>query len=414
MARQPWVRTLVGEILPTAIVGVVVFQFIRAFCFERYLVPSASMEPVLHGDPTNGDLVLVDKLAYLWGNGPARFDQVVLENPEGGAHLVKRAVAFGGERIRIAEGDLWIGEVGGAVRRLVKTPEQAAPMLQPWFSWRVGEPWVATGERLRGAGSAFDAEPGGLVLRPLASERVTPFASEDIASRLSSVPPRYYPDGLLSTARAVGADFACADGRRRGPLGVPVRDAMMAVEIQPDPGVTALVLAFEYYGRPFAMLWSNAGVALSDGGVGVDVAVAPPLSEDGGAVRALRFGFLDGRLLLTVDGDLVLEHVVPDLEPQVGSIESRIAPANALHLGCYGAPLTIHSIRVDHDIHYLASPNPRRSAQDTWDVEGDEIFLLGDNTIDSRDSRDRTFPIDRLLGRPMLILGPWPRTGWVR
>ena len=411
MARRPWVRTALWEILPTAIVGVVVFQFIRAVCFERYLVPSESMEPVLHGNPKDGDVVLVNKLAYRWGNRPARFEQVVLENPSGGAHLVKRAVAFGGERVRISQGDLWVGEVGGPVRRIVKSPDRAAPMLQLWFGWRSGEPWNGTGERVRGAESAFAVESEQLVLHPL-PDAAAPFGRQGIESRLASVPPRYYPAGLLSTAQAVDADFVCADGRRRGQRGLPVRDAMMVVEAVPEPGVSALLMVFEYYGRPFAMRWSEDGIDVTDSGGDPERVEGPPLAA--GEPRTVCFGFLDGRLLLAVDGDLVFERPVPDLEPQAGSVASRLAPANALHLGCYGAETSIRALRIEHDIHYLSSPSPRRDAPDTWDVDGDEIFLLGDNTIDSRDSRDRSFPSKNLLGRPILVLGPWPRTGWVR
>lgn len=91
---------------------------------ELYSIPSGSMEPVLHGDPRffRGDRVAVNK--FLFGpripftttrifriSEPKRWDIVVFNAVDPEAEhpiLIKRIVGLPGERIRIAEGGIFV------------------------------------------------------------------------------------------------------------------------------------------------------------------------------------------------------------------------------------------------------------------------------------------------------------------
>ena len=90
------------RLLDLALIGAfgwMVFHWLRAEVVERYAVPSRSMEPTLHGSPSDGDVVLVDKTAF-WSvraRPLRRFDLVVVRNRHepAGSHLVKRFVVEG-------------------------------------------------------------------------------------------------------------------------------------------------------------------------------------------------------------------------------------------------------------------------------------------------------------------------------
>ena len=83
-------------------------------------------------------------------------------------------------------------------------------------------------------------------------------------------------------------------------------------------------------------------------------------------------------------------------------------PNNLLHIGAAGAKVRVVRVRVFHDVHYLTRPRPFHSGE--VDVPVGELWLLGDNTFDSRDSRSRGgFPRSDLVGRPIAILGPLAR-----
>ncbi|MBM3989838.1 MAG: signal peptidase I, partial [Planctomycetes bacterium] len=98
---------------------------LRAFVGDLFLVDSRSMEPVLHGDPTDGDRVFVR-----FERRPAleRFDLVVLERPGERAPLVKRVVGLPGETVQLSGGDLYIGG------RLLEGEVKRAPWVRVFDS----------------------------------------------------------------------------------------------------------------------------------------------------------------------------------------------------------------------------------------------------------------------------------------
>ena len=111
---------------------------IRWAWFEPFRIPSPSMEPTLHGEPSwfKGDRVAVNKFLYGWrfplnqlripftdivldyadgriwrGRDPERWDIVVFKSPapdDRGEILIKRLVGLPGERIHIADGKVWV------------------------------------------------------------------------------------------------------------------------------------------------------------------------------------------------------------------------------------------------------------------------------------------------------------------
>lgn len=130
----------------------------RAFAYDRYTVPSGSMEPTL----LVGDNIMVDKKAYgigaqhvswagagidgrlLAGRGPTRGEIAVFRKPRTGLVMVKRVVGLPGDRVMLSGGRLFVNGVpaereageggafvetlpGGAVHLVAETAGDAGP-----------------------------------------------------------------------------------------------------------------------------------------------------------------------------------------------------------------------------------------------------------------------------------------------
>jgi signal peptidase I len=89
--------------------GIVIALVIEAFFIQAFWIPSPSMVPTLEV----GDRVLVNKLAYRWGD-VERGDVVVFERPEGlegngnPKDLIKRVIAVGGDTIESRNGLVYV------------------------------------------------------------------------------------------------------------------------------------------------------------------------------------------------------------------------------------------------------------------------------------------------------------------
>ncbi|MET8577448.1 signal peptidase I [Streptomyces sp. NPDC005012] len=92
-----------GSLTLTAGSCLVFLLLMTLFVAQPFTIPSTSMEPGLR----TGDRVLVNKLAYRLGDGPARGDVVVFQDAEGfgDGHFVKRVVGVGGDRVVCCDRD---------------------------------------------------------------------------------------------------------------------------------------------------------------------------------------------------------------------------------------------------------------------------------------------------------------------
>lgn len=413
LRNRAW--TFVRDAVPIAIVAWLVFHGIRTGLMERYLVPSTSMEPTLHGDAVDGDVVLVDKTAF-WGSTerqPRAFDLVVLRNrwDPGGNHLVKRFIAAGPATVWIDAGDLFVREPGGTPHgtRVIKRPGEFPDLRQTAFVVApaedlglddlVGEPglWSVVGDAIRLA--PRDAQA-------LVTARAAP------RGRGETLP------GHLGTARAIDASFLDARGVRVPGGGVDVRDVGLDLELTIEPGTRALHLVVELLGVSYALEYAVDGsISLRvDGGAAENAEPAPPLPV--GVGLSLSFGHLDGHFFVVV-GDALAAWLPVDVPWSAPSDlvlpEQPPRPeTNLLHIGVVGAPIRITRIEGFHDVHYLGERGSSR--RDGFELEAGDIFVLGDNSGDSSDSRERgRYPLrlEDLVGRPVAVLAPWSRRRWL-
>ena len=91
-----------------AVAFVLVFGFIKPAVAESYRIPSASMEPTLHGcKGCNNDRVLANKFIYRFTE-PERGQVIVFEGVEDERTLIKRVVGVPGDTIRLRGGTLYV------------------------------------------------------------------------------------------------------------------------------------------------------------------------------------------------------------------------------------------------------------------------------------------------------------------
>ena len=112
--RHPQLIDIISVIIfvVSVVIGTVL---INTFVFQSYTVVGQSMEETLH----NGERIIVNRLPITWSRlqnndyTPERGDIIVFENPNYTAgmkdqYIVKRVIAFSGERVKVEDGVLTV------------------------------------------------------------------------------------------------------------------------------------------------------------------------------------------------------------------------------------------------------------------------------------------------------------------
>ncbi len=350
------------------------FLLLRWQVIEGYHIPSPSMEPTLRGDPSDGDKVFVNKLAFRFSD-PRRWQIVVFRHKdarEGERVYVKRLVGLPGETIDIRCGDLY---VNGAIAE--KPRDVQAELLFPVYTsnfspdeftrfWRPDErsDWQVDDARLR--------VPKGKEFQMVARNEVR----DD------------YPDGHggenLVPDLAIEARFRLVGSR--GSVSFVLGKDQDRLELKLEVGSG-----------------SRTGV-LRQNGADVTPLGREPLSS--GRDVSVLFWNIDGRVLVEVDGrPLYGAPYVPTRAPRAR------AGHNSVSVQLSEAGAEFHSLRLSRDIYY--------TTQGQFDVprpivlssvrEAPGYFFLGDNSPNSHDSRhwgSTRVTHEEWIGTPFMVF--WP------
>jgi signal peptidase I len=92
-------------------VAIVLALFIKRVFFEIYVIPTSSMEPTLHGGGNypedGGDKVLVNKFVYHFTE-PKSWDVIVFDPPKSNHLFIKRLIGLPNQTIQIVDGDIYV------------------------------------------------------------------------------------------------------------------------------------------------------------------------------------------------------------------------------------------------------------------------------------------------------------------
>lgn len=332
--------------------------------------------------PKAGDRILVHKWLYPLGGpiGPQRWDVVVFRDPANPAqHYIKRLIGLPGESIEIVAGDLYID--GQIVRKpaFIQEPLWFVVFDQdhaPAGDVRdvPGSPWVALNPPLDEATgwSGLDQR----VFRHVAT-------GDELNSIVfdAGVDERYltnaHPYNPRSTPTLVH------DVRLRGDALFGNGTGWCEWEIlhHPDRFVLrchangTVELLHQHAAEPAVLFTADCRRAIH--------AVRP---------FGIEFGHVDYCVYAKINGREVFSTTDAEYSPRLPllRVHTSTRPVG-LRIGARAVDLTLRELRVDRDIHYAQSPHTRRAYPGhPFTLKSAEYFVLGDNSVDSYDSREWT------------------------
>lgn len=296
-----------------------------------------------------------------------RWDVVLLdpavdaEASEGYGAVAKRVAGLPGEVIEVREGDVWIsGRDGKTARRVVKPDDLTDALLVPLHSGDgLTTPWSLTGRELVAPGRSVFSSP--------------------------------LHDGDIETE---GSEL--------------VRDTALRVTVDRAEGT--LVLGLREGADVYRARLADGGGASLHHNLSPEPLAVEPSFVGLHAGSVIQFSNVDDRLRLVVDGVTVL--ACDDVVHTLQAPGTRLL--NAPELSVEQGRVELGDVLVLRDVHYGAqgaygragAPLPRVT------LGPDQVFVLGDQSVRSHDSRHfGPVGLELLLGRPVARYLPWERAG---
>lgn len=377
-----------------------------------------------------GDRILVQKYLYAI-NEPRRWDIVVFKNPEApSTNFIKRLVGLPNERVALIDGDVFTRNGTDGEWRIQRKPDRVqravwAPLFSseytpevPGATSRWEGPWRGDGWTREGDAYRRDAAEPGALLWDHAEWSITDSVPYNWTAPIR--PPRRFPVSDLRIRANVEPE---AEG-----LSLTARLDARAHEFEAHiAGGVAELRMRDQTGGPWTVLASADGVDLPRG-----------------RITTVEFWHADQRLALFVGGERVCQAAYewgPVDRLRHSTIPGALPGANLADPDNYrrpevrwiagGAPVTLHRVGLDRDLHYQTSGGPgnyNRAAtlESAVSLNGDQFFMLGDNSPASRDGRgwervdpwvaaalDDTVGVvhrDLMMGRAFFVYFPAPHT----
>lgn len=353
VAENGWERLRRFALLegPALVATLAVLAVLWLFVAEFRVIPTHSMEPVFHP----GDRVIVRKL--FGRSKPERFSIVVFHGATD--VLVKRVVGLPGESVRIEQGDVFVDGV-----RAVKPEALDAEVREP--VWREGPESDADWVQIGGTSPVLRRMTRALFADlPRYTDRTG--QPEPLRS------PRPICHDVYLTARTSGVAALALEFTAEGGE-APANDVASVEWRRSDSGAETVTL------RKSAFLPRGEAdvVAQAGGGAGGPATIA------------------------VIDGVLWVDSGVLHVRRPIDVPKGRVRPVTG---GGFS------EVAIDRDLHWTSDPEAAYAVDGPYVVPEGKVFLLGDHSSNSRDSRFQevgAIPLERLIGP--VIFRVWPPT----
>src|SRR5262245_36932805 len=391
------------EAFGVAILGAVLLKW---FCLEAFQIPTSSMQPTLMGSVEAGvyDRLLVDKLAPVFRE-PQRWDVTVFSYPlQKNQNYVKRLVGLPGETLFIGGGNLYRVTTESGTRRyeVLRKPDRI--QKEQWREVYPARLYLHDGQKVIG-GMLYAAQPnawseaGGpdrLTVDLEVPSRFYKLAfSDDVDGGFVDRVWDGYPTGI---AQEIRKQAGCQPAEI-------VPDARIEATFTPEQTIEELALEVEVR-RPeqkpmtFAMLVTGGKcklVASSEDGRPPAESATKVCELPAGVATTVAFAHVDDELIAWRNGDEFLRLDVAAFDCRSGcELPPGSDGATADHCAVPQLPLKgqgkvqVDDLRIWRDLHYTKRGDNFKHAQDLIEIPANHYFMMGDNTLQSIDSRGWT------------------------
>lgn len=401
-------------------VAILAAVLLKWFCVEAFQIPTSSMQPMLMGDIKAGvyDRILVDTILPVLRD-PKRWDLTVFSYPlQKNQPYVKRLVGIGGDRLRLGGGNVYQvvdGEGGKRSYRIERKPDDLQQHMWknvlPLRSQMRGETKLL-GNTLAGMpGRLFSDSDAGIQVGLDGTRAVLYFKDPDDSGMLDRVWDGY-PEAV---ARAIRTNIWIDTPQEIVPdvritATVTPAQALDELSLEVDvvrPGHDRLVFALTVKG-------GKGTLQVRQKDAQQVVLESPPFDCALTAEQAttLAFAHVDDRMIAWRDGEEIARFdcdafatrdgcVLPTsmkerkgmrymgLATQAADPDKLSLPINQRvtpQLAFAGkGKVVVSDLRIDRDQHWTQSTAP-----DVIEVPQGHYYMLGDNTLQSIDSRGWT------------------------